>query len=144
MIARTGAQAEARATATILHGAETSLFDGEDSEGARRRIRFGRVDVQNAVAAQLLGAIERFVGGLDEAGEAAFGVGLRRRGADADGEDSVGVGVRMRNIERHACRGESARVMPSDRCPTARRARARIPRRRSARRNRTAVWRRAR
>src|SRR5688572_4939552 len=93
--------AEARATATILHGAERPLFDGEDLEGAGRSVRFGGVDVQSAVAAHLLGAIQRFVGALNQAGEAALAVGLRRRGADADGQDSARVGVRMRNAHRH-------------------------------------------
>src|SRR5688500_10553100 len=75
------------------------LLDSEDLERAGRGVRFGRVDVQHAIAAELLRAIERFVGGLDYPGEAALRAGLSRRGADADGQHLGRCGMRMRNVE---------------------------------------------
>src|SRR5436190_11673840 len=94
-------RAKARASATILQRAAASLFDGEDFERPGRSLRFRGVDVEDSVAAELLRAIERFVGGLDQACETALRVGLRRRGADADGQHARAVGIRVRNVERH-------------------------------------------
>src|SRR6185369_16308755 len=90
------------------------LADCEHLERSGRRLGAARVDVQHAVAAQLLRAIERLIGRLDQARKAALGAGLRDRGADAYRNHARGVRIavlyRLRHDVAPQLLGERARV----------------------------------
>src|SRR5262249_20614572 len=67
------------------------------------------VDVQAAVAADLLRAIERFVRSLDQPREAALRAGLGDRRAEAHGDHVRRVGIGVRDAERHDFAAERLR-----------------------------------